>query len=148
VERKWTESGGNAKIEARNILDLWKFRSWQKWLEDRQTKGQRLISTMPKHIHQGAQDKHIPGKNNYIKGRSIVYPTVDVQDLVNRYSGKGFARLRTNHDETVNKVLEEIRNSDTVVGVAISIDGIYNTHDFKIHYSKKGTHIVPYHEEE
>jgi xanthine dehydrogenase molybdopterin-binding subunit B len=135
--KRWTDALKNDKMISR------KFISTHWLLEDRQAKGQRLIRGLPKRVHHGAQDKHVPGTNNYIDGRSIVYPTIDVQDLVNRYSGKGIAKLHVNPDGTVNKVTEVINNSDTIVGKDIDYNGAFESHDFTIHYSKRGTHIVP-----
>ena len=38
-------------------------------------------------INKGQQDKHIPGTNNYIKGRSIL--TANPDELIKNYTGKG-----------------------------------------------------------
>lgn len=98
-------------------------------------------------IHEGRQGKHILGHNNYIEGRSYLTVSMkEAQELVNKYAGTG--RI----DRTENTL--KWKGTETIVAdkiIGVNIDNITGeqeyTHTFKIHYSKKGTHIVPKHEE-
>ncbi len=96
-----------------------------------------------KTIALGSQGKHIKGHNNYIKGRSyLTISEEEAQELVNKYAGTGEI-LRTAKGEWRHQ--EKIK-SNKIVGVDVNdITGEEtSTTWFKIHYSKKGTHIVPY----
>lgn len=97
----------------------------------------------PKYLHMGHQGKHIKGHNNYIEGKSYLTISADeAQELVNRYTGTGEIRL-TRKGDWDNK---EIIMSDRVIGVYVDQDTAeeFETSGFKIHYGKKGAHIVPY----
>ena len=88
------------------------------------------------------EGKHIIGHNNYIEGRSYLTISMEeAQELVNKYAGTG-ELLFANDGKWRN---QEVIATDRVIGYNISdIDGSeVETKDFKIHYSKKGTHIVP-----
>lgn len=87
-------------------------------------------------IHQGRQDKHIPGSNNFQQGKSeITISQAKTQELVNQYGGKG--RWIGNNKEKVNfnETIGRWYNPKTRQYEKTSW-GI-------IHYSKDGTHIVP-----
>ena len=90
-------------------------------------------------VNQGKQGKHILGHNNY-QGGSYVFNTVDIQDLVNKYAGTGELKFSNNKWNNI-EFIEHTEN----IGVYISLDKTeqYETKRFSIHYSKKGTHIVP-----
>lgn len=99
-----------------------------------------------KTVEVGKQGKHIKGHNNYTDGRS--YLTVsekEVQDLVYKYAGTGEIR----RDAQGNWTNKEFVKADRKIGVAIDpVTGEeFETSRFSIHYSKKGTHIVPRREE-
>ncbi|WP_199533672.1 polymorphic toxin type 50 domain-containing protein [Romboutsia maritimum] len=82
------------------------------------------------------------GHNNYIEGRSyITISEKEAQELVNKYAGTG-ELLFASDGKWRN---QEIVRTDRVIGYNVSdIDGPkVKTKNFKIHYSKKGTHIVP-----
>ncbi len=95
-----------------------------------------------KSILEGKQGKHIIGHNNYIEGRSYLIISIDkAQELVNKYAGTGEV-LFASDGKWRN---QEVITTDRVIGYNVSdVDGSeVETKDFKIHYSKKGTHIVP-----
>lgn len=96
----------------------------------------------PLNLHMGHQGKHIPGHNNYIAGKSyLTISAEEAQHLVNRYAGTGIINL-TKSGEWKNT---ELVTSDKVVGRAIdqNTGEEFPTRTFKIHYGKKGVHIVP-----
>jgi SPP1 gp7 family putative phage head morphogenesis protein len=95
-----------------------------------------------KTIEIDKQGKHILGHKNYIEGRSYLTISLEeAQELVNKYAGTGEIR-RTAAGAWNNK---ETIKADIDVGVFV--DSNTNTesitNSFTIHYSKKGTHIVP-----
>ncbi len=97
----------------------------------------------PKNLHMGRQGKHIKGHSNYIPGRSyITISPEEVQELINKYAGTGEIRF-TKKGEWDKK---EIIISDKIIGVVVNKNTGEEvlTTGFKIHYSKKGVHIVPY----
>ncbi|WP_068779655.1 phage minor capsid protein [Paenibacillus sp. GM2] len=97
---------------------------------------------VPKHLHMGHQGKHIKGHNNYIEGKSYLTISADeAQELVSRYAGTGAINM-TKKGEWKN---QELIDSDTIVGKAIDqfTGEEFETKLFKIHYGKKGVHIVP-----
>ena len=101
----------------------------------------------PKTIEAGKQGKHILGHNNYIDGRSYLTVTMDeAQELVDKYAGTGELR----RDGKGNWKHQEIIHTPKPIGVDINpVTGEQTTvSDFKIHYSQKGVHIVPFREVE
>ncbi|WP_373899289.1 polymorphic toxin type 50 domain-containing protein [Haloimpatiens sp. FM7315] len=96
----------------------------------------------PLKILEGKQGKHIIGHNNYIEGRSYLTISLEeIQELVNKYAGTGEIRFNSN-DEWDKK---EIIKVDRDIGVNVNNKNgeKTSTNRFKIHYSNKGTHIVP-----
>ncbi|WP_096635829.1 polymorphic toxin type 50 domain-containing protein [Clostridium cochlearium] len=96
----------------------------------------------PLEILESKQGKHIREHNNYIEGRSYLTISIDeAQKIVNKYAGNGIIRLNQNN-EWDNK---EIVTVDKEIG--INVNSMTNeeskTNRCKIHYSKRGTHIVP-----
>ena len=94
------------------------------------------VNGFSKTVNAGRQSKHILGNNNYIEGRSIFDGTVDdAQKLVDEFAGTGEwigqNKERVNFGKVIGKYVDPITKEsvDTTVGM--------------IHYSKKGTHIVP-----
>ncbi|WP_420806019.1 polymorphic toxin type 50 domain-containing protein [Bacillus kwashiorkori] len=78
-----------------------------------------------------------------MEGRSyLTISPEEVQDLVNLHAGTGKIRLtgKGNWDK------KEIIEVEEIIGV--SVDNLtgegFKTNMFKIHYSKKGVHIVPF----
>ena len=95
-----------------------------------------------KQLNLGNQNKHIPGANGYIEGRSYLYGTLaDAQALVDRWHGTGEIRF-TSRGEWVQK---EFVTAAENIGVCIdpATGQGMPTNRFAIHYGKKGTHIVP-----
>lgn len=90
-------------------------------------------------VNQGQQDKHIPGANNYIEGRSIL--TADPEKLIDMYAGKGFFFRKRNGEW---KERTWFKHSD-IIGLYITPNGrSVETSNGIIHYSKrKGLHVVP-----
>ena len=98
--------------------------------------------SQPLKIEVGKQGKHILGHNNYIEGRSYLTISLEeAQELVNKYAGTGELEIDSNGNWKKREVIKTNKN----IGVNVSmIDGSeIVTSNFKIHYSKKGTHIVP-----
>lgn len=96
----------------------------------------------PKNIHIGQQGKHIRGHNNNTPDKSyLTISPEEAQVLVDRYASKGIINM-TKNGEWKNT---ELIVSDTVVGKAIDplTKQEYETNVFKVHYGKKGVHIVP-----
>lgn len=99
------------------------------------------ISNINKAINSGKQDKHIQGSNNYIEGRSYLTISKDrAQELINKYAGKG--TLEFSDSGNWNK--KEIITVKEKIGIVKNKNKEIETNSFKIHYSKTGTHIVPY----
>lgn len=116
------------------------------YYKDEQLRKKIKSDGTPKAVEVGKQGKHIKGHNNYTDGRS--YLTVsekEVQDLVDKYAGTGEIR----RDAQGNWTNKEFVKADRKIGVAIDpVTGEeFETSRFSIHYSKKGTHIVPRREE-
>ena len=98
-----------------------------------------------KTLDLGQQRKHIKGTNEYKQNTKRSYLTVseaEAQELVNKYAGTGdIKRDRNGH---YNR--REVCTADRVIGVVVDQNTgqpIGDTHRFTIHYSNKGTHIVP-----
>lgn len=101
-----------------------------------------IKNNQPLKIEVGKQGKHILGHNNYIEGRSYLTISLEeAQELINKYAGTGDLDM----DSKGNWRKKEIIKTDKEIGVNVSkLDGSETkTNNFKIHYSKKGTHIVP-----
>ena len=100
------------------------------------TKGSGRIRGFPKRIHEGNQGKHIPGHNNYMKGRSVFRGSMKkAQELVDQYAGTGQQKGPK----------KEVIDFGEVIGTYIdhNTGRTGETTRGTIHYSKKGTHIVP-----
>jgi hypothetical protein len=108
----------------------------------------------PKKIEQGQQNKHIIGSNEYKQYQNkfaklgqygpsrLTINLEEVQRLINKHAGKGEIRIKNGKWD--NK--EIIRQNEVPVGVVVNnLTGKEAiTTNFKIHYGKKGTHIVPH----
>lgn len=102
----------------------------------------------------GQQKKHIVGTHEYNQKADMLnqkgqygpsYINIDnekIQELINKYAGTGRPRFKKNGEWNNT---EEIITNDDIVGKAINnLNGKEaDTTVFKIHYSKKGVHIVP-----
>jgi tetratricopeptide (TPR) repeat protein len=92
-------------------------------------------------IRWGQQGKHVPGKHNYIPGRSILeHP--DPQKLVDKFAGTG---LRDGSHLPGKPGYKEIVNFGEVIGYDVHPRSGQMTPTTwgKIHYGKNGVHIVP-----
>lgn len=101
-------------------------------------KSDKVVKT----IKSGRQGKHIRGHNNYSTGNSYLTITEkEAQALVNKYAGTGKLK-RDSKDKWTKK---EFVIADQYIGVVVdAVTGEeIKTKRFSIHYSKKGTHIVP-----
>lgn len=90
----------------------------------------------PKSIHEGRQNKHIVGSDNYTSDHSIFSGTLDdAEKLVKEYSGTG---------QYVNDNTERV-DFGKQIGYYVNRETgeRYPTTVGPIRYSKKGTHIVP-----
>lgn len=106
---------------------------------------QKKIKTgkQPLKIETGKQGKHIIGHKNFIEGRSYLTISIEeAQEIANKYAGNGTILL----DKDGKWKMQEIIEADRIIG--IDVDDIsgneIKTNKAKIHYSKKGIHIVPY----
>lgn len=101
----------------------------------------------PLQINLQAQNKHIPGTNEYVEGKSyLTVSAEETQSLVNQFAGTGTPIIVDG--EWKNK--ERITSNDNNIGVYRDIKGNSSeTSNFIIHYNhsnrkqKRGTHIVP-----
>ena len=94
----------------------------------------KSFESFPKTIAEGSQGKHIVGHNNYKPGRSILSVTIkEAQHLVDIYSGRGQYINENKERVDFGRPIELYVNGNGSVPTTIGI----------IHYSKKGTHIVP-----
>ena len=122
-----------------------KWKTLQRAYRDQPIRDHIQSDAQPKTIEVGKQGKHIREHNNYIQGRSYLTISVDeAQTLVNRHAGTG-ELLR----DTKNKWKhQELIHTKQQIGVDVDqLTGEERpTTDFKIHYSSKGVHIVPYKE--
>ncbi|MGO3652062.1 polymorphic toxin type 50 domain-containing protein [Vagococcus sp.] len=88
-------------------------------------------------INQDKQTPHM--KSTVAKGKSYFEDDVDVQELFDKYAGTG--NVEFNKNGRSNK---EIVYAKVFEGVVVNQGNESKTNYFKIHYSKKRTHIVPY----
>lgn len=107
----------------------------------------------PKDVLRGQQNKHIPGTHEYnqyvdklkAKGQHgpsrLTISQEEAAELVQQYAGTGKIMIRKSGWD--NKEL--IVTNDRIIGVAVdNLTGKEaETTVFKIHYGKKGVHIVP-----
>lgn len=101
-----------------------------------------IKNNQPLNIEIGKQGKHILGHNNYIDGRSYLTISLEeAQGIINKYAGTG--EIKTNTKGEWDR--KETISLDREIGVNLNVSTGEKTptNKFKIHYSKKGTHIVP-----
>lgn len=115
----------------------------QKAIDDKIEETRKYIKSDEciKKIQEGRQGKHIVGHNNY-DGKSYLTDGVDPQKLVDEYHGTGDLKIKNAYKNWGKK---EFIMSDKVIGYDVNIltGEITPTRYFSIHYSKRGTHIVP-----
>jgi hypothetical protein len=112
----------------------------------------KQIEDAPKNISEGQQSKHIAGTkeyNDYVKrlsdagqyGPSRIYGDIDyAEKLIEKYSGKGVPIIIKNKWQNSERITA-VEFIGTVVNNLTGDE--QETNRFKIHYSKKGVHIVP-----
>jgi hypothetical protein len=97
-----------------------------------------------------AQDKHVVGTNSYknlseTKAYPPSYLTISnekVKKLVEEYAGKGLNLYDSHGNWTHTEIV--VTNNEIIGFVINNLNGeTQETSVFKIHYSKKGVHIVP-----
>lgn len=89
------------------------------------------------------QNKHVPGKHNYLEGRSI-FAHNDPESLLRKYAGKGVPKRGTLGDPGYIELVD----FEESIGIWVCKNNqkpATQTTKGKIHYSKKGAHIVPEH---
>ncbi|MDO4477331.1 MAG: polymorphic toxin type 50 domain-containing protein [Clostridia bacterium] len=89
-------------------------------------------------LHLGHHKKHFLDVNNknYIEGKSILYISAEeAQELLNEFAGKG----------KMKGPCKEVIDFGKIIGESINVEtGIKTPTTWgKIHYGKKGAHIVP-----
>lgn len=133
-------SGGSAGNDTKSDFELTK-EERRSILNDKITNGEILLR-----IREQKQNTHRKGTPQYVEGNS--YVTVDNTELQNlvdtkHSTGKIFIINNGNH-------IREVVKSDKPIGVNVDLEK--NTEEITstatIHYSKKGTHVVPAHERE
>lgn len=87
------------------------------------------------------QNKHIPGKHNYLENKSVLQHK-DPQGLLSKFAGTG---QKKNAVSTGNPGYKEVVDFKEPIGIWISEDGkvALTTTKGTIHYAKDGAHIVP-----
>lgn len=98
-----------------------------------------------KKLNVGKQNQHIRESKGYKEGKSYIYGDLNIaQELVDKYHGTGEIRLnkKTGQWAWNNKEFITLPND---IGVYINnhTGETFSTNTVSIHYSKKGTHIVP-----
>lgn len=103
---------------------------------------EQIRSGYPLTIQTDKQGKHIRGSKTFIEGRSEIYLSVEeCQEIVDNCSSKG----RFKYDINGNWQNKEIVETDNIIGCTVNLEGERKeTNCATIHYSKNGTHIVPY----
>ncbi|MBQ6472321.1 MAG: hypothetical protein IJJ33_10080 [Victivallales bacterium] len=98
----------------------------------------RIVHGHTTRLNNEKQEKHIPGSHYYIPGKSILTISLqEAQELINQYAGtgkfidSGYTRERVDFRKSIgiHVVLQTGEQITTTIGI--------------IHYSQKGTHLVP-----
>lgn len=96
----------------------------------------------PKTIEIGKQGKHILEHNNYIEGRSYLTISLEeAQEFINKYAGTGEIRFNSKNEWDKKEIIRV--NKDIGVDINNRTGEKSITNRFKVHYSNKGTHLVP-----
>lgn len=110
-------------------------------LEKRAILEEKIASgELPLTLRPGKQAQHIKG-DKYVEGKSyLTISAEEAQEIVNKYHGTGKIRINNNGTQ-----IKEVIITDKDVGVAINVNTReeHATNKLTIHYSKKGTHIIP-----
>lgn len=117
----------------------------QKEREEKKAEIRALIKSdaTPKKLNPSAQNKHIRSSKGYLEGRSYLYGDAKAaQKLVDQYAGTGEPKFAKKTGEWNQKEVV-VANEDIGVVIDPETGKESPTNRFVIHYSKKGTHIVP-----
>lgn len=123
---KVASSGGNGIIEAKKSIVLESISSGK----------------VSKNVNAVKQNRHIRSSVDYSPGRSYLFAESleEAQQLIDKLHGKGELVF----DRKGNWVNKERVKSESVIGVAVDIDGNEaESHVGMIVYSKTGAHIYP-----
>lgn len=125
-----------------------KYEGWKKYISgefddleglyDRENKyvvNNIINGTYGVEINNEKQEPHMEATVK--KGKSYLFDGVDSQELFNKYAGTGIMEL----DRRGNKTNKEICKANRFIGINGSDE--VRTKVFKIHHSKKRTHIAP-----
>lgn len=125
-----------------------KYKDWKKYIsgefddleglyerENKYVVNNIINGTYGVEINNEKQEPHMEATAK--KGKSYLFDDVDPQELFNNYAGTGIMEL----DRRGNKTNKEICRANRFIGINGS-DGA-RTKVFKIHHSKKRTHIAP-----
>lgn len=124
------------------VKNIQKLKSTEQSAKIEEIRNKIKTGEQPLNIEEGKQGKHIKGHNNYIEGRSYLTISLEeAQELVNKYAGTGEIRLKQN-GEWDNKEIIKV-NKEIGVNINNKTNESSLTNKFKVHYSKKGVHIVP-----
>lgn len=127
-------------------------KSLEEYQETKYNDGERWIKLqddyfIKKRLKSGAlgsrinPEKQIPHmKSTAGKGKSYFDDDVNVQSLFDKYAGTGYIE----RDRRGRRTHKEIIQTDDFSGTAVNKESSSKTNSFKIHHSKKRTHIVPY----
>lgn len=107
----------------------------------------------PLALDHEAQSKHIKGGKRYVEYMQnheyepsmLTISEEEAQELINQYHGTGILKQNKNGNLLPSEI---IIDNDKIIGYAVNnLNGkTVETTGFKIHYSEKGTHIVPVYE--
>lgn len=136
--------GRSEAAKARTLvrgIDIYPEKSYNEIVDSVRNKIRSFDTSVIK-LNKGAQNKHIKGSPGYIPGRSYIYGGLETaQQLVYTYHGTGEIRINDN-GKWINKEFISV-NYDIGVWIELASGKEIPTNTFAIHYSKKGTHIVP-----
>ena len=96
----------------------------------------------PKRLNIGKQNEHIKESNSYKEGKSYIYGDLNTaQEIVDKYYGTGEIVLTRSGEWNHKEVITATHD----LGIAVFPDtkSEETTNRATIHYSKKGTHVVP-----
>ena len=107
----------------------------------------------PLALDHEAQSKHIKDRKRYVEYMQnheyepsmLTISEEEAQELINQYHGTGILKQNKNGNLLPSEI---IIDNDKIIGYAVNnLNGkTVETTGFKIHYSEKGTHIVPVYE--
>ena len=91
-------------------------------------------------INPEKQNRHVLGTKEYKNGRSYITISIDeAESIVESKYATG--KVTVSKSGQIKETLFE----NKIIGMDLDFDGSeHETNGFKIHYSKTGTHIVPY----